>query len=157
MQSILSLTFSLAVVALFTSPAPLRAEAPIHWTQICQATGVNQLTVTTSDGEIVSGYCVSVQPDKLSIRTADKRVVTVLRTAFSRLQVRTPRGHLLKSLGTGMQSSFHEGAGILFSPLAPVGLAMLPGTVAWGAIAAPFCLFGDLISSLPRERDIKVM
>jgi hypothetical protein len=35
-------------------------------------------------------------------------------------------------------------------------LVVIPATVAWGAMAAPFCLLGDLADSGPETQEIKV-
>jgi hypothetical protein len=43
-----------------------------------------------------------------------------------------------------MRRSLRAGFAALFSPYAPAGIVMVPGTLAWGAVAAPFCLIADI-------------
>ena len=65
-------------------------------------------------------------------------------------------GHHLADLGNSMSKSFARGFGWLFSPAAPLGLVAIPATIAWGAVAAPFCLLGDLGDDGAITQDIKV-
>jgi hypothetical protein len=37
-----------------------------------------------------------------------------------------------------------------------LGLVAIPATVAWGAVAAPFCLLGDLGDNGPVTQDVKI-
>jgi hypothetical protein len=67
-----------------------------------------------------------------------------------------PGPHHLADLGDGMSKSFRRGFGWLFSPAAALGLVTIPATVAWGAVAAPFCLLGDLGDTGPVTRDVKI-
>jgi hypothetical protein len=64
--------------------------------------------------------------------------------------------HRLKSLGKGMKHGMHDGVKMTFSPLAPIGLVVIPGTLAWGAVAAPFCILGDLFGGKPGQRMLAV-
>jgi hypothetical protein len=63
-----------------------------------------------------------------------------------------PGNHHLADLGNSMSKSFRRGFGWLFSPAAPLGLLTIPATVAWGAMAAPFCLLGDLGDNGPSRK-----
>jgi hypothetical protein len=56
-----------------------------------------------------------------------------------------------------MHEGLRQGFEWLFSPYAPLGMVVVPGTVAWGAVAAPFCLLGDLNDKLAGRREIKVI
>jgi hypothetical protein len=86
----------------------------------------------------------------------DRKVVTVAKSAIAALRVHRARGHRLSALFKGLGQGFKDGTSLLFSPAAPAGLVVLPGTVAWGAIATPFCLLGDGIDLLERDYTIKV-
>jgi hypothetical protein len=137
--------------------APLHAaDLQAHWNDLCHVAAGRQLNVTTSDGKTVSGTCSSTDADGISL-TANQRVVKIARITLSRIQMYQPgNGHHLADLGKGMSKSFKTGFGWLFSPAAPAGLVAIPATVAWGAVAAPFCLLGDLGDSGPVTQNIKV-
>ena len=141
----------------------LAATAPLHaadlqarWNDLCHVAGTHQLNVTTSDGKTVSGTCGSTIGDELSL-TVNQRAIKIARSTLTRIQMYDPgNGHHLADLGDGMSKSLKKGFGWLFSPAAPLGLIVIPSTVAWGAVSAPFCLLGDLGSNGPTTQDIKV-
>jgi hypothetical protein len=148
------LTFS-AVLA-WTLPVHAADDIHARWNDLCHVAGNRQLNVTTSDGKTLSGSCASTDADGLSL-TANQRVVKIARSTLSRIQMYQPgNGHHLADLGDGMSKSFRKGFGWLFSPAAPLGLVTIPATVAWGAVAAPFCLLGDMGDNGPVTQDIKV-
>jgi hypothetical protein len=135
---------------------PLHAANDIHarWDDLCRVAAGRQLHVSTTDGNTVSGLCSATTTAELSL-TANQRVVKIARSALTRIQMYEPgNGHHLADLGNGMYKSFSKGFAWLFSPAAPLGLIALPATVAWGAVAAPFCLLGDLGDNGPVTRDI---
>jgi hypothetical protein len=137
--------------------APIHAaDLQAHWAELCRVAGAHQLNVTTSDGKTLSGSCASTDADGLSLST-NQRVVKIARSTLARIQMYQPgAGHHLADLGDGMHKSFRKGFGWLFSPAAPLGLVAIPATVAWGAVAAPFCLLGDLGDNGPVTQDIQV-
>jgi hypothetical protein len=127
-----------------------------HWGNLCSVAGGRELSVTTSDGKTIQGTCTSTSDTELALR-ANQRVVKIARSTLSRIQMYQPgSGHHLADLGKDMSKSFKTGFGWLFSPAAALGLVTIPVTVAWGAVAAPFCLLGDLGQDGPTTRDIKV-
>jgi hypothetical protein len=142
---------------------PLRAgddNAPgdVHarWDELCRVAGGKQLSVTTSDGKTVKGTCASTRDGEIAL-TSNQRVVIIARSTLSRIQMYQPgTGHHLADLGDGMARSLKKGFGWLFSPAAALGLVAIPATVAWGVVAAPFCLLGDMGSDGPSTHDIKV-
>jgi len=139
---------------------PVHASTPVevHWTDVCHYADHRPLVVTTSTGEVVEGYCVSTTVDGISVIKEDHRVVKIARTAFSRMQMRlTKNPHRLKALGSGMHSALKQGFDMMFSPLAPVGVVVIPGTVAWGIAAAPFCILGDLRNKIAGNQEIRVI
>jgi hypothetical protein len=148
------LTFSAAVVC----SLPLHAAEPIevHWNRVCNVARDHSLTIKTVKGETVEGYCVSINADEIAITTKDRRIVKIARAALSRIQMQRPKNHNLSSLRGGMHEGLRQGFGLLFSPYAPLGIVVVPGTLAWGAVAAPFCLLGDLKDRVTREQEIKV-
>jgi hypothetical protein len=147
------LLFSAALAA--TLPLYAADDLHAHWNELCRVASGHQLNVTTTDGSTVSGACNSVQGDELSL-TANRRIVKIARTTLTRIQMYQPGNHHLADLGTGMSKSFGRGFGWLFSPAAPLGLIAIPATIAWGAVAAPFCLLGDMGDPGPTTQEIKV-
>jgi hypothetical protein len=112
-----------------------------------------------ADGATVDGYCMSITVDEVAIRTKNRQVIKVARTALTKIQMH--RGleeqHPLKALGKGLQRSFRDGFDMLLSPAAPAGIVLIPGTAAWGVIAAPFCALGELKNKLDRPQEVKVI
>jgi hypothetical protein len=141
----------------------LAAWTPIHaadlqarWNDLCHVAGTRQLNITTSDGKTLSGKCASTSPDELSLNN-NQLVVKIARSTLTRIQMYDPgTGHHLADLGNGMQKSFQQGFRWLFSPAAALGLVTIPATVAWGAVAAPFCVLGDMGSDGPSTQEIKL-
>jgi hypothetical protein len=150
-------TLSLFAVGVLATLAPLRAaDVQTRWDNLCRFAGTRQLNVTTSDGTTVSGSCTSTDADALSL-SSNQRIVKIARSTLTRIQMYQPgNGHHLADLGSGMSKSFRMGFGWLFSPAAPLGLVTIPATIAWGAVAAPFCLLGDMGDNGPVTQDIKV-
>ena len=130
-----------------TLSAVLACTAPLHaievpWNQVCSAAGGNRLTVATTNGDKVDGSCLSITADEMAVKTTDGRVVKIARSVLSRIDMQRTRngGHHVESLGKGLR----WGLGVLFSPLAPLGFVVVPPILAYSAVAAPFCLIGDL-------------
>jgi hypothetical protein len=126
----------------------------VAWNQVCQTAAGRPMRVLTANGDTVEGYCMSVNVDEIAIRTEDHRVVKVARGALSRMAV-VPKDHQIKALGRGMRQSLRVGFHALLTPNAPGALLLIPGTLAWGAVAAPFCLTGDLVARNQRETEIR--
>ncbi|HEY3738274.1 MAG TPA: hypothetical protein VGL53_00445 [Bryobacteraceae bacterium] len=133
-------------------------ESPIktHWENVCAISDGKQLIVTTETGEVVEGYCISVDVNKIAIRTLDHRFVQVSRSALMKLEMQRPKAHQLASLGRGVKKGLHRGVQDLFSPMAIGGMVLIPATLAWGAVSTPFCILGDLFATEERRREIKV-
>jgi len=150
------LTFS--VVAAWSLPVLAADTIQAPWNEVCKVADGHELILTTADGQTVEGYCVSVKVDEISVNTKDQKVVRVARTALSRMQVnRSKKRRQLSSLGKGMRAGFRQGFDWLFSPLAPLGAVVVPGTLAWGIVAAPFCLLSDLNDEASGTQDIQVI
>ena len=124
-------------------------------------TYVVSLTATSSTSQLpmaqlLAALCTATDADALSL-TANQRVVKIARSTLTRIEMYQPgNGHHLADLGNSMSRSFARGFGWLFSPAAPLGLVAIPATIAWGAVAAPFCLLGDLGDDGAITQDIKV-
>jgi hypothetical protein len=147
------------LAALTFSSLALHAADAIEtkWTDLCGVSSGHELTITTAGGETVHGYCISLDVDGMRVRTQDGKVKRIARTTLARLEMSRQKGHQLSSLGKGMHNGLKFGFDSLFSPVAPVGLVAIPGTLAWGAVSAPFCILGDLNERLAGKREIKVL
>jgi hypothetical protein len=150
-------TLCFLAVGVWAAVTPLHAaDIQARWENLCRVAGTRQLNVTTTDGKTESGVCTATSGDELSLK-ANQRIVRIARSTLTRIQMYTPgNGHHLADLGNGMAKSFKTGFGLLFSPAAPLGLIAIPATVAWGAVAAPFCLLGDMGSNGPTTDDVKL-
>ncbi len=130
----------------------------VHWNDLCRAVHGRQVVITTANQGVVEGYCVAISVEEVSLRTENGRLVKVARNALSRVQMhRAPRGRQLNALGKGVGRGLHDGVGLVFSPLAPVGLVMVPGALAWGLVAAPFCIVGDLLDHAAGKQEYRVI
>jgi hypothetical protein len=151
----------LALAGVIVCSLPLCAADPVEvpWNQLCKAANGNQLMITTAEGTTVDGLCISITVDEVAIRTENQKVVKIARTALSKIQMhrRLEEQHPLKQLGKGLQASFRDGFGMLLTPEAPVAIVFLPGTAAWGVVAAPFCALGELKNKLDGPREVKVI
>ena len=153
------LLFGAASLFAFSAAAqsPTRnPEIPVDWANLCTNTANELIQVTTESGDKVEGYCISVQHDELAIRTDNGTMVKVARGTLKTVLAFAVSEHRLKALGRGMKKGLHNGVKMTFSPLAPIGLTVIPATLAWGAVATPFCILGDLFSGRPARRVIVV-
>lgn len=148
----------LTVLTMAGSPLPLAAadSNEVPWNQVCQVAQGRELLVTTTNGAPVAGYCVRIDVKAITVETNDHRYVKIARDTLTRIEMRRAKGHQLSSLGKGMRQGFHFGFDSLLSPLAPLGIVVVPATVAWGAVAAPFCLLGDLRYKLSGRQEIRI-
>jgi hypothetical protein len=146
------------LIAALALTLPLRADDPIetHWNQLCRVANGRELVVTTTSGEKIEGACFSISLDEMTVTTKGNRAVKIARNALAKVAVHRSKGRQLAALGRGLNESFHNAEEMTFSPLAPIGLVMFPGTAAWGAVAAPFCLLGDLKDRLNGTREIQL-
>ena len=126
----------------------------VDWNQVCQVTVGKPMRVKTTGGDTVEGYCASISVDEIAIRTENHKIVKVARAALQKMSM-NPRQHQLRALGRGMRGGLSAGFAGLFTPLAPGAILLIPGTLAWGAISAPFCLTGDLIARAQGETEIR--
>jgi len=101
--------------------------------------------------------CVGIDVDEIAVKTKDQRGVKIARSTLSRIRIHRTRGNALASLGKGMLAGLRHGHEWPFSPAAPLGLVVVPDTLAWGAVAAPFCLLGDLQYKLAGSEEIKAL
>jgi hypothetical protein len=149
----------LMLSAAIAGALPLYAAEPIqvHWNEVCRVAADRQLEITTVNGETVEGYCTSINVDQMSVTTGDQRVVKIARTALSKLQMHRSKGHQMNALGRNIRTGLGFGFKELLSPNAALGLVAVPVTVAWGAVAVPFCLLADLKDKVTGKQEIKVL
>jgi hypothetical protein len=148
-----------AILFAFSAPAqspPPIPETPVDWPNLCTNTAREMLEVTTESGDTIEGYCVFVQRDELTIRTLNGKTVKIARGTLKKVLALSGQEHRLKALGKGMKQGLHNGVRMTFSPLAPIGLAAIPSILAWGAVATPFCILGDVFGGKPTQRVVAV-
>ncbi|HVY93161.1 MAG TPA: hypothetical protein VHA14_10445 [Bryobacteraceae bacterium] len=116
---------------------------PVTWEGLCNVSQDHSLQVTTSAGDNFEGYCVSVNANEVAVRS-NGNIVRIARDHVSKIMM-TPRRHQLASLARGVHEGLSFGVHATFSPAAPLGIAAIPATLAWGAVALPFCAIGDLM------------
>jgi hypothetical protein len=153
-----------ASIRFLTLPAAIAWALPLHaagptevpWNEVCRVAAARELVITTANGDTVDGYCVSISVDEMAINTRNRGVVKVARKALSRIQMHRSKGHQLSSLGKAMHKGLNYGFDGLLSPYAPLGIVAVPSILAWGAVAAPFCLLGDLKDKVTGKQEIKV-
>jgi hypothetical protein len=152
LKTILTLTLAAAGM-------PLHAADTVEaqWNQVCRVSEGRELLLTTATGEQVRGFCFSVDVDHLGVRAKSGQVTRIARTTLAHIEMASSKGRRLHSLGTAMHDGLKFGVKALFSPMAPVGLVTIPGTLAWGAVAAPFCVLGDLGEPGSDRQEIKVI
>jgi hypothetical protein len=152
-------TLTVAALSCLFFGVALRADQPIEvpWNDVCHVTSGKEINLHTATGDDVKGYCLTVNVDEMSVRTTDGRIVKIARTALQKLRMSNVRSGQLKSLGRGVHEAFWGSVGMLFSPAAPIGLVGVPASLAWGAVAAPFCALNDLHAAIHGKREIKVM
>jgi hypothetical protein len=146
-----------AMAAAFSAPlqaGPIKA----HWSQVCGIANGRELTITTANGETEQGRCAAIDVSGgLRLRKADGSDVVVERILVTRIVMGKPGARLLRSLGDTMSEGLGSGIYSLLTPYAPYGILVIAGTLAYGAIAAPFCLLGDLFSHGSGTQEIQVI
>jgi hypothetical protein len=149
---------SLSAVMILSLPLHAADQIQVPWNEVCKTAAGNQLTIKTANGDSIDGYCLSVDVDEIAVTTKDQRVVRIARKTLSRIDMLTSKdqGHQLAALGRKVDGGLRQGFKWLFSPAAPLGIVAVPATLAWGAVAAPFCLLGDLTQE-PSTKEIKVI
>jgi hypothetical protein len=136
-------------------PVPLSAGDPIdvQWEQICYKAINHEIVITTTSGEDVEGYCISVDPSRVSVNVKGK-AIQVARASVARLFLYPPR-HQVRALGHGVLQGLRFGFGALLTPMGPSAAVAIPATLAWGAVSLPFCLLGDLRAKVEGGREVR--
>jgi len=153
----LSVISVLALLSVASAPGPLYAADPISvsWNQVCRFANNRELLLTTATGDTVDGFCIGIDVNEITVSTQDHRIVKIARTTLSRIEMRRARGHQLRSLRDDMIGGLGWGVGSLLTEWFPAGLLIIPGSLAWGAVAAPFSLLGDLKAKVSGTREIR--
>jgi len=78
---------------------PLKASGPAgsQWNRVCQVSTGHELQVTMANGERVTGYCMSVDVEGMSISTPDHKVVKIARATLTRLEMSRAKGNQVRS------------------------------------------------------------
>jgi hypothetical protein len=127
----------------------------VPWKDFCRVAGGRQIQITTSAGETVSGYCMTISADEVGLRTP-AGIVKIGRAALSHIEMDRAPGHLLASLGGGVRAGLKQGNKWLLSPQALLGVVTIPSVLAWGAVSTPFCVLGDLKHRLLGKTEVSV-
>ena len=145
-------------LALLGSFVRLNAADPLetHWNQVCRVANGRELLLTTTAGDTLEGYCLTMNVNEIAVTTRDKKIVKIARSALSRIEMHRANGHQFSSLMNGVRQGLRYGTESLLSPSAPLGVLVLPSVVAWGAAATPFCLLGDLVYKVEGKQEIKL-
>ena len=148
-----------ALMAMGISMTRAEGSISVQWNQVCRVANNRELSITTQNGKTVQGYCTRINVDEIAVITKDQRAVNIARSALAHICVRRAgtKGHQLAALGKGMKAGLKTGLGWLLTPAAPAAIVLLPGTLAWGAAAAPFCLIGDLSNKLGGSGEINIL
>jgi hypothetical protein len=157
-RKILLLPFS--VLFAWASPTQTDSTIQVHWSEVCQAAAGSELTITTVNGKKVNGYCLKVDVDEIQLSNKAQGVIKITRSALSRVEMKrlSQKGHQFASLRETVDDALKNEAKWIFSPAAPLGIAAIPATLAWGIVASPFCLIGDLAhSGGNRKQQIQVI
>jgi hypothetical protein len=150
----------LTLFAALAGSTALRAQDSIQlpWNQICNYANSSiphKVQLTTTAGETVEGSCFSVTVDEIQI-TTKTGLMTVARAQLSRVRMyqTEPRRHLAH-LGKDVRAGLAGSVSMIPTEWGPVGLIGIPATLAWGAVASPFCLLGDIIG-YTKTTEIKI-
>jgi hypothetical protein len=157
-NNILSLTGELTLAAAaFATPVYAADTVETRWIDLCKTAGNHALSLTTQNGGTLEGTCISIDVNGVQIRNEHK-VVTIARSELTRVRLyRAPHGRNLAALGKMVGGSVKEFGPQLLSPMAPFALTAIPTTVAYAAVAAPFCAIGDIVARLKGKREVKVI
>jgi hypothetical protein len=144
--------FALAVS--FTSKA-----APMEqrlWRELAAFLQGKSVTVTTKDGQSISGRFFAVRPDGITF--SGSASTTVPRDTVLSLHWEAPHQSETHKLGKMLSHGYRHAGKLLGTPMGPFALAELPVITAWGAAATPFCLLGDLFAGHPQTSgDISIL
>jgi hypothetical protein len=138
---------SLIVFAALAGSPTLRADTlmQLPLNQVCNFANGKTVQVTTGSGETVEGTCFAVSVDEIQIQTK-KGILTIARSQLSRVRMYdTPPHRHLVNLGKDIRSGLRGSVKMIPTEWGLVGVVGVPATLAWGAIASPFCLLGDAI------------
>ena len=138
---------SLMIFAALAGSATLRAQDSVQLPleQVCNYARSRTIQVKTATGETVEGVCFSVSVDEIQVKTQNG-LMKVARSQLSRVSVvEMPRRQHLARLGKHVKQGIDGSAKMIPTEAGIVGIIGVPMTLAYGAVAAPFCLLGDIL------------
>ncbi len=141
------MTRLLVISTVLTASLPLLAGGPIktQWQRLCSTAADRQITISTFAGKALQGKCESTDDTTLHLNQGPGRTITIERSSIKliAMDASTRNHHFLKLHKTVREHLQSEALGLL-TPLAPFALAVMPVTIAGGAVASPFALMFDL-------------
>jgi hypothetical protein len=150
--------FAIFATTAWCLPAQAVPAIDVQWKDVCVVARDQPLTITTSNGSSIEGRCISVTVTEISVDTGNHHIVKLARGTFSKVFVRPGNGrHELKSLGKNLHSALAGEVDLLLSQYGIFAAVAIPPTLAWGAIAAPFCAAGDIKHHFERAQEIRVL
>jgi hypothetical protein len=155
-------TNTLMIFAALAGSAALRAqdsvELPLEG--VCQyangSTSPRTIQIKTSSGQTVEGVCFTTTVDEIQVKTP-QGIVNIARAQLSRvtlvdIQAHHQLRHLFKHVGKGLDQS----AKLIPTEAGLGGLIGIPAILAYGAVATPFCLLGDIIG-YTKTTEVKIL
>jgi hypothetical protein len=116
--------------------------------QVCTVADGHQLTITTTNGDTVDGYCMSINVDEMAVTTKDRRVVKVARAALSRIQMqRSKNEQQLKIARQGFEGGLR---GVAFT-LCAAGVGRCASHAGMGSRCSPVLSAGRFDTSGDRK------
>ena len=150
------ITFASMIIVLACSASVYADTVEVPWAKVCEASHGKSLVVTTTNGETLEGFCTSINVDEIGL-TKDQRLVKVAKSATC------AASRASRQESSVCRAVERSGARIAGRSRFPIFFALRRWewsqffwTLAWGAVASPFCLLADLGDRLAGENEIKV-
>jgi hypothetical protein len=127
------------------------------WDGLCGAIGWHDVSITTRSGKTLKGACFSTNARQLTLGRGQK-VVKIDRTEILRIRLRPYNRHrLLPKLGDQVADMFVLGSFSLATPAAPMGILLIPVSLAYGAVGTPICAVHDFLHTVfDKDRDVEI-
>lgn len=123
----------------------------VPFTQVCNFANSPRfynsgtVQIKTANGETVEGVCFSVDLNEIQLNTKNG-IVKIARAQLAHVSmIEVPKGHQLRILGKHVGRGISNSAKMIPTEGGIAGVIGVPATLAYGAVAVPFCLLGDLI------------
>jgi hypothetical protein len=140
-------TNTLMIFAALAGSAALRAQdsVDVPLPRVCDYARSRTIQVKLPTGETVEGVCFSTTVDEMQVQTKNG-IVKIARAQLSRVSVvEVPRRQHLARLGKHVKQGLDGSVKMIPTEMGLAGVVGVPLTLAYGAVAAPFCLLGDIL------------